>query len=327
MTNLTSLFRARSKLKRAIREFFDARQFLEVDTPILVSCPGTELYLGYFQTHWVDHYRKTHPLWLRSSPELALKRALVAGIPALYQIAPCFRNEGELGPWHHPEFTMLEFYQVGVTWEAFLKLTEDLIRFCIQQMATEFPSALLATATLHHISVRQAFKDFVGVDLIDNDASLAAKAKAFGVQSINGGEDFATAFFKILLDRIEPALTRMGWVVLYDYPPSQAALARVEGGVAKRFEFYIQGVELSNGFNELCDPMENRRRVKEVHTARALMAKDIPLEDEAFYAALDQGLPDCFGNALGVDRLLALILGSQNLESVIPFRKDRPFAS
>lgn len=297
-----------------------------MDTPILVKCPGTELYLEYFQTHWIDHHRRAHPLWMRSSPELALKRAIAAGIPALYQIAPCFRNEGEIGPWHHPEFTMLEFYQVGATWSAFLQLSEDLIRFCIRDLAAEFSVALDSNAKLHAISVYEAFEKYAGLTLIDNDPQLAAKAKALGVISIQGYEDFATAFFKILLEKIEPALTSLGWVVLYDYPASQAALARVENGVAKRFEFYIHGIELSNGFHELCDPEENRKRVRDVLEERALMAKTLPEVDEDFHSALDRGMPDCFGNALGLDRLLALILGC-DVDAVIPFRKDLPYST
>jgi lysyl-tRNA synthetase class 2 len=134
MQNLAKILHARSLLKTSIRTFFEKRHFLEVDTPVLVKCPGTELHLNYFKTEWVDHYKKTHSLWMRSSPELALKRALASGIPALYQLAPSFRNEGEIGPWHHPEFTMLEFYQVGATWQGFLDLTTELIRFCIDEM-------------------------------------------------------------------------------------------------------------------------------------------------------------------------------------------------
>ena len=113
--------------------------------------------------------------------------------------------------------------------------------------------------------------------------------------------------------------------MLYDYPASQAALAKIEGSVAKRFEFYIQGVELSNGFYELCDAEENRKRVREVNQERLLMKKEVTEEDLLFYQALERGMPDCYGNALGFDRLLALILGFKDLGEVVPFRHDVPY--
>jgi len=325
MQNLIKLLHARQRLKKSVRNFFDERSFLEVDTPILVKCPGTELHLNYFQTQWIDHQKKKHGLWMRSSPELALKRAIAAGVPALYQIAPSFRNEGELGPWHHPEFTMLEFYKVGASWEEFMNLSSELIRYCIQEMSKEFTTHLSADAKLHSFTLAEAFKKFVDIDLFDRDPLLAKKARDKGVLSINGTEDFETAFFKILLEKIEPEFAKMGWALLYDYPPSQAALARVENGVAKRFEFYINGIELSNGFYELLDPEENIKRVRETNKERALMGKGVPEEDFLFYKALERGMPECFGNALGFDRLLALILGKEDLSEVIPFREDPPF--
>lgn len=325
MQNLSHILRARSCLKRSIRQFFETRGFLEVDSPILVKCPGTELHLNYFKTQWVDHHKRSHPLWMRSSPELALKRAVSAGVPALYQLAPSFRNEGEIGPWHHPEFTMLEYYQVGASWQGFLDMSTELIRHTIDSMSKECAVQLDRNTKIHQISVSEAFDRFVGIELEDQDPSLAEKGRKKGVLSINGSEDFETAFFKILLEKIEPELAKMGWVILCDYPASQAALARVEDGLAKRFEFYIDGVELSNGFYELCDPVENRKRIRDVHAQRSLMGKDIPEEDPFFYAALEAGMPDCFGNALGFDRLLALILGLKDLSGVIPFRQDAPF--
>jgi lysyl-tRNA synthetase class 2 len=192
-------------------------------------------------------------------------------------------------------------------------------------MSRDYTVALSPKMKLHALTVSESFKEFAGIDLVDKDVDLAKKGQERGILSINGAEDFETAYFKIMLERVEPALTRMGWVLLYDYPPSQAALARVDGGFAKRFEFYIKGVELSNGFYELCDANENRRRIQEVHKERALMGREVPEEDSMFYEALENGMPDCFGNALGFDRLLALILGVKNMDEVIPFRKDPPF--
>ncbi len=325
MHGLQKIVQTRNCLKQTMRNFFQKEGFLELDTPILVPCPGVETHLGYFKTHWMDHQHKSHVLWMRSSPELAMKRALVEGIPAIYQLAKSFRNEGELSPWHHPEFTMLEFYQVTKDWKGFIQLTENLIRFSCKEMAKITPVAMTGDETLHYLTVEEAFFKFAGLKLIDEDSTLAEQAKAKGVLSVQKTDDFETAFFKILLEKVEPALTQLGWVVLYDYPPSQAALARVVDGLAKRFEFYIDGVELSNGFYELCDLKENMKRIQMSNALRKNHGREVPQEDFYFYDALAKGLPECVGNALGFDRLLALILGAKDLGEVIPFRKDPPF--
>ncbi|MBI2603287.1 MAG: EF-P lysine aminoacylase GenX [Deltaproteobacteria bacterium] len=317
MPNLKNIVLARHALKSAIREFFLQRAYLEIDTPILVKCPGTELHLGYFKTDWVDHRGLPHRLWLRSSPELAMKRTLCEGLEAVFQLAPSFRNYGDLGLWHQPEFTMLEWYQVGSSFDEYLSLTEDLFRFCLAKMQERFTCPLILPSQLARWTVRDAFEEFAGVHLTDHDPDLARQAREKGVLSVGKQDDFETAFFKILLEKVEPAFEQLGFVLLYDYPPSQAALARVDNGVAKRFEFYIKGIELSNGFWELCDPEENERRVRDVHRQRALLGKDVPEEDREFYAALAKGLPDCFGNALGFDRLLALILGKGSIADVM----------
>lgn len=325
MQNLKRKIQARNHLKKAIREFFDERGFVEVDTPVLVKCPGTELHLNYFKTEWKDYQKLAHPLWMRSSPELALKRVLAAGLPAIYQVAPSFRNEGECSQWHHPEFMMLEYYKTKVDWDSFFTLSCDLIRNSISELSKSHPVQLKPNMSLTKITVAEAFKNFVGIDLIDGDTDLSMKAKKQGVLSVSGKDDFETAYFKILLEKIEPELAKLEWVLLYDYPASQAALARVQGSVAKRFEFYIKGVELSNGFYELCDPKENIRRIQEVNKERVVLNKEVVEDDIPFYQALEQGLPDCFGNAMGFDRLLALILGFQDIGEVIPFREDPPW--
>lgn len=324
MTPLESL-RLRAALKSAVREFFAGKGGLEIDTPVVVPAPGTEVHLRYFPTAWKDIRGKDHPLFLRSSPELHMKQAMTLGAKQVFQMAPCFRSGGELAAWHHPEFTMLEWYERDIGYGQFIDQTEDLLRFSLDQMKDAVTEAggkpLTLPARIERLTVAEAFHQFAGIELVDQDPGLAAEAKAKGCPSVRGNEDFETAFFKVLLDRVEPAIQRLGSVVLMNYPPSQAALAVVKGGVAHRFEFYVQGVELSNGFEELLDPALNRQRIDEANARRRAMGFEVPAEDAAFHAALARGLPACCGNALGFDRWLALILGEPTLDRVVPFRK------
>ena len=317
----------RAALKKAVRSFFEQQKYLEVDTPVLVTSPGTEAHLDYFATKWQDHSGQDYDLWLRSSPELHMKQVLAQGPERIFQFATSFRNRGELSPWHHPEFCMLEWYHADISYHDYIHQTQELIHWCFQRIKDEFPDLKLSDfpGDFQKLTVTQAFRQFAGVDLQDLDPDLAQKSKKAGVISINGSEDFETAFFKILLEKVEPALETMGAVVLCQYPPSQAALSVVEGGEACRFEFYWNGVELCNGFKELVCPQANRKRIREANTIREQEGRNVPQEDHDFYLALESGIPECCGNALGLDRLLALILGRKNIASVLPLRNTWPW--
>jgi lysyl-tRNA synthetase class 2 len=322
--------RLRAALNRHIRAFFDARGHTEIDTPIAVVCPGTEVHLRYFPTAWEDHQGDEHRLYLRSSPELHMKQAVALGASRVFQIAPCFRNGGELSPWHHPEFTMLEWYETGTAFDDFVASTEALLAATYDAMQPELRAAgrgprFKLPARLPRYSVAAAFREFAGLDLIDEDPGLARRARERGVQSVRPDDDFETAFFKILIEKIEPGLVRAGGAVLLDYPPSQAALAAVRGGVAKRFEIYLERVELCNGFEELLDPAANRARIAEAAAKRRKIGLPTPAEDADFYEALARGLPACCGNALGFDRWLALLMGDDSLDRAIPFRRARVY--
>ncbi len=319
-----AIFEARQHLRVSLRKFFHNAGYLEIDTPIMVKMPGTEFHLRYFATDWVDYTKESHRRWLRSSPELHMKRALSTGLEAIFQMGPCFRNHGELSPWHHPEFTMLEWYKTGVTFESFLVETENLLRATRDDFKALGYQVFVDDIKAERFTLKEAFQEFADISLVDQDPDLARQARAKGCVSAVLTDDFETTFFKILIEKIEPALARIPFSLLYDYPASQAALARVDQGVAKRFEFYVRGIELSNGFWELLGAAENRQRIEEAHQFRAQQGYEIPQEDQGFYEALEQGLPDCFGNALGFDRWLALLLGGDSLDCVLPFRKDIP---
>ncbi|MBP6218279.1 MAG: EF-P lysine aminoacylase GenX [Oligoflexales bacterium] len=316
--NLLSALRARNALTRSFRCFFEERSYEEIVTPIVVHCPGTETYLDYFETHWLDQRKNKHSMWLRSSPELHMKKALAFGLPAIFQLAPCFRNGGELGPWHNPEFTMLEWYKVGLSFHEMIQETQDLLHYSFNAMKDYgLKTPLVLPSKFDLITVTEAFKEFADLDLWDGDSEFAKKARGKGFLSVREDDDFETAYFKVLIDAVEPALTKLGACVLYDYPPSQAALARMENGAAKRFEIYIRGIELCNGFDELLHVEENRKRVQETNEKRRLLGKAVTGEDESFYEALSKGIPPCSGNALGFDRWLCILLGEEDIHHVL----------
>jgi len=312
---------SRNRLKAAMREWFSHHQYLEIDTPLIVTTPGSEVYLNYFATEWQDYDQSKHRLFLRSSPELHMKQAIAKGAQRIFQIGACFRNGGELSDWHHPEFTMLEYYQTGIDFESFVTLTEDLVRHCFKAFNVEN----LLPKKIERLTVTDAFAQFAGINLIDGDPHLAAKAILQGVTSVRPEDSFEDAYFKTLIERIEPALANMKAVVLWDYPPSQAALAKVEQGFAKRFEIYIGRIELCNGFHELTDPSANQQVFIDIKSKRTNMGLETPPNDPDFEAALNTGIPPCCGNAVGFDRLLALLNDSKSLADAVPFRNAAPW--
>ena len=319
--------RCRSGLKAHLRSLFDQRRYLEVETPIMVVQPGTEVYIDYFQTKWQDFRGSEHELYLRSSPELHMKQLLSAGAERIFQFAPSFRNSGELARWHHPEFLMLEWYETGLSFMGMIEQTEALLRSSAAHIVDsyrpqnpfKFPDAIAK------FTVAEAFKEFAGIALVDGDKDLAKVARERGFRSVGANDDFETAFFKLLIDAIEPGLEACGVAVLYDYPKSQAALARIEGDVAKRFEFYLGRIEICNGFAELSSASENESRILEANQRRREIGRNPTMVDHDFLGAMASAFPACCGNALGIDRMLAIFLGHSDIEQVTPFRHGSPY--
>lgn len=323
--NKTKLL-ARQTLQNFIHQFFQARNSVSVDCPIAVTAPGTEIHLNYFPTTWTDHRDAKHPLFLRSSPELHLKQALSWGLDRVYHLGKCFRNHGELSRWHHPEFTMLEYYESGIRLSAFMQLTEDFVRQAFDALLPyRRPDAPNLPKKVERLSMFEAFERWADLELIDGDADLAEKGIKKGYISLRKDDDFETAYFKILLDVIEPELNKLAAAFVYDYPASQSALAKVSNGRAQRFELYVQGVELCNAFDELLGVEANRERIAESNAQRLAHGKEKVPEDPDFFAALDKGLKSCCGNAMGFDRLLALGLGDEGIDAIIPFRLNQPY--
>ena len=306
--------RFRHAVYRLIRDFFGDHAYQEVETPIMVTCPGAEVYLRYFASDYLDCRGQWQRRWLRSSPELHMKQLLAQGLAKIFQIGKCFRNGGELSDWHHPEFTLLEYYATEITFDDFIDFTVNFL----QEIFACYGTNPLSKAT--KISVNEAFREFADVELIDGDTESIRKG--VGCLSLTDDDDFDTAFAKIIIEVIEPRLAKLGTVVLYDYPSSQAGLAQIKDGVAKRFEIYIHGLELSNAFLECTDHGQNRARFSDIADRRQNNGlSSLPI-DHHFFSALARGLPPCCGNALGVDRLLALLRGAKQIRTTVPFAEQ-----
>jgi elongation factor P--(R)-beta-lysine ligase len=287
----------RARLTAAVRSFFAEREFLEVDTPLLVETPALELHIDAIEAGGG---------FLRTSPELHMKRLLAAGFPRLYQLGPCFRR-GEQGALHHPEFTMLEWYRAEAGYADILADTKALLvhlgRVLANSSVLTYQGREIDLLRWERIPVREAFLLHAGWDPV-----AAWDEDRFDVD---------------LVERVEPALPGDAPVVLTDYPAAAAALSRLrpdDPSVAERWELYIGGLEIANAYSELTDADEQAARFAACAERRRAMGKPVYPVDEAFLDALRRGLPPSGGIALGLDRLLMLFTDASGLDEVLPFR-------
>jgi lysyl-tRNA synthetase class 2 len=321
----------RGRILAAVRSFFAARGYVEVDTPALQVSPGLEPHLRAFKTVLHDPLKDgAAARYLHTSPEFTMKKLLAAGMPSIWQLAHVFRD-GERSTTHHPEFTMLEWYRAGATYRDLMDECQALVASCQDAAGNEAlvwrGHAADARRPWQRLSVDEAFQKYCAIDLLPTAPDplapdverLAAAARNLGIAP-HAGDDWEALFFRIFLERIEPVLGLGTPTILYDYPLSMAALARpspADPRVAERFEVYICGLELANAFGELTDPAEQRRRfITDQTKKRALYGGTYPI-DEDFLAALDHGLPPCAGIALGFDRLVMLATGAEDIEDVL----------
>jgi len=287
----------RSRVLRAVRDFFYTQDFIEVETPVRIPAPALETHIDA---------PPSGRAWLRASPELHMKRLLVDGCPRLFQIGPCFRS-GECGRRHNPEFTMLEWYRAGADYTDILRDTEALLAHVFQQACGRTAIAYRGQAIdlarpWHCHTVREAFRTWAGWD----------PAETWDPDRFDAD----------MVGRVEPALPQDKPCVLTDYPAPAASLARLKAEdprVAERWEVYVGGLELANAYSELCDPAAQRARFLEAAAERRALGKEVYPLDEPFLAALEQGLPPCGGIALGIDRLVMLACGATDIAEVRPF--------
>jgi lysyl-tRNA synthetase class 2 len=320
----------RNKMRQAMADFFQRESFLEVETPALQRSPGLEPHLMAFSTIMEDHAgRELDRLYLHTSPEFAMKKLLTAGAGDIFQFARVYRNR-EGSRTHSPEFTMLEWYRVGVGYERIMDDTIALVR-----AATESAGALelswqgLASQPFdewERLSVRDAFLRYTGIDLLrsmgdgiqPNTVFFYEEVKALGL-SPSQNDSWEDLFFRVFLEKIEPKLGSPVPTILYDYPACMAALACRKASdprFAERFEVYVSGLELANAFTELTDPHEQRLRfLADMEKKQLLYGFSYPI-DEDFLSALAQ-MPDAAGIALGFDRLVMLATGAKEINEVL----------
>ncbi|WP_035385410.1 elongation factor P--(R)-beta-lysine ligase [Ferrimonas futtsuensis] len=308
--------RQRAQLMAGIRHFFAQRDVMEVDTPALSRAATTDLHLHSFDTRFVGPgAAEGVPLYLMTSPEFHMKRLLCAGSGAIYQLCKSFRNE-EAGRHHNPEFTMLEWYRPGFDHHQLMDEMAELLQM------------VLNCAEPERLSYQQVFIQVTGVDPLARDLTvLKSCCREHGLGDIAEIEDDLDTLLQLLFSMVvEPVIGQDRPCFVFDFPASQAALARIsptDHRVAERFEVYFKGIELANGFHELSDAEEQLRRF-EADNGKRLQAglPERPI-DHRLIQALASGLPDCAGVALGVDRLVMLAQGESHIDGVIAFPVSR----
>lgn len=304
--------RQRAALIATIRQFFAERQVMEVDTPAMSHATVTDIHLHTFQTEFVGPgYADGSKLFFMTSPEFHMKRLLAAGSGCIYQINKAFRNE-ENGRYHNPEFTMLEWYRVGFDHYQLMDEMDELLQ------------RVLKCGVAHRMTYQQAFLDVLGVCPLEGSMSeLKVVAGKLGLSDIAGPEDDRDTLLQLLFSiGVESKIGQDAPAFVYDFPASQAALAKInpqDGRVADRFEVYFKGIELANGFHELDNPKEQLARFEQDNAKRLEMGLKPQPIDYHLIAALEAGLPDCAGVALGVDRLIMLALGCDHIDQVTAF--------
>jgi len=320
---------ARGRIKDAIRARFRAQDFVEVECGALCVSPGNEAHLHAFQTELIETGGGRRPLYLHTSPEFAAKKLLAAGEERIFEFARVFRNR-ERGALHAPEFTMLEWYRANEPYDAVIADTLAILALAADTTgAKEFSwrgRVCDPRAQAQRMTVGDAFLHHAGVDLLatlnekgegDRD-HLAVRAKRAGME-VAASDTWADIFSKLVVARVEPKLGIERPLILCEYPRCEAALARAcahDARVAERFELYVCGVELANGFGELTDPVEQRARFEaEMAEKERIYGERYPI-DEDFLAALAH-MPPASGVALGFDRLAMLATGARKLDDVI----------
>jgi len=332
--NLWPRYFIREKVIKAIRTFFDEAGFHEVETPLLIAHPPAESYLDVFQTTLFDRHRHPTTAYLSTSPEVPLKKLMVAGLGNCYSLTKSFRNMETQSKLHNPEFTILEWYRVGADYTAIMEDCEELL-LSINRLINNSSSLVYQgksidlTPPWERLTVAQSFKKWASVDFdafFDLEtARTIAKKKGYQVHAKNTWEEL---YDQIFLNEIEPHLGHGKPTILYDFPSVMGALAKKKSSYsrfAERFEFYIAGLELGDCYSELTDWKEQEERFKKELAEVKRLGKTVYDYDHDFIEALKVGLPTCSGIAVGVDRLVMLFADTDDIADTLFFPGKEEF--
>lgn len=299
----------RTKMYQTIRQYFEDLNFVEVYTKTLVETPALEACLDGFSTKWLKDQRQKH-FFLPTSPEIQLKKILVKQNNNIFEIAKSFRNE-ECSPIHRPEFIMLEWYRIYSGIESIEEDLRGLLSCLCNKFSRNMPE-------IFKCSVGDLFKKYIEMDLLPNTSfqELELQCKKWEIPT-SSTDSWSDLFHRLYLERIEPRLTNYSALIVYDYPPQLAALARLNSsGWAQRFELYLQGMEIANAYDELTDPKEHMLRLAKENQYRSIEGKELHLMDNELLNCLQGGMPPCGGIAVGLDRLLLYLLDLNNFEEL-----------
>lgn len=311
----------RSQVIKEIRAWFESQGFLEMHTPRLVRLPGQEPNLDPFWTMVKGStIKQEQKVALVTSPEYAMKKLLGEGMDKIYDLGPCFRNDEPWDGSHDPEFLMLEWYTRDADVELLMDQTEALLKYVVSQIPD---SKFQISDSCRRMTVEEAWREYAGIELsplLEDREAIIRAAEQFG-QTVSPDDSWDDIYFKIFLSEIEPKLEAGEPTFLYRYPASMAALARRSADDerwADRVELYAGGLELANGFAELSDPLEQRKRFEEEQELRRKFGKEVWDIDEELLSALPK-MGNAAGIAFGVDRFVMLICGAKSINEVIPF--------
>ena len=311
---------ARNKIIAAIRQWFENHEFLEVDVPALQVSPGNEAHLHGFITTLIHNDGSSSPRYLHTSPEFHCKKLLAAGEKRIFFLGHVFRNR-ESTPTHAPEFTMLEWYRAGAPYREIIEDTLALVRLAASGPFNWRGRKCDPFAEAEWMTVAEGFQKYAGVDLLATLDGNKPNRDALAAQSpvaYQKDESWSDIFSRILVEKVEPHLGNGRVTVFYEYPSCEAALARVcahDKRVAERFELYAAGVELANGFGELTDATEQRRRFEEeMEIKERIYGERYPIDEELLRALTI--MPEASGVALGMDRLIMLATGATRIDQV-----------
>ncbi len=330
ITTHKTILDARYEVLRAIREYFWSEGLVEIEVPTIVATPGQEPNIDIVEIALHDDRKQKFCGVLHTSPEYTMKKMLASGFRQIFYLGKVFRDYESMQDTHHPEFTMAEWYRAGATLDTIMDDTECVCRAAAERVIRLYPdfrrfAERFVTESWKRISMRELWLDTVGIDLdttaTREDFILRAREKGFVVSDTDQYEEM---FYRIFLTEIEPKLAGMGLVMIYDYPSVMASLSRLspDGKYGRRVEAYVDGVELTNGFEELTDAEEQQARFVSEQNERRAYGKSVYPIDHEFIEAL-RHMPESSGISLGVDRLVMALTGCKNIEDVLvlPMRK------